>query len=340
MNVYDRKFIFIAISILIANELILQIIVFFVSAHKLFDFSQLDILAAPSRETFVQGTHFLSIIGIFKNEADVMKEWLGHHVSQGVDHFYLVNNGSTDDFMKVLAPFIAAKIVTLVNDTRKHSQTQFMIEFTYRYQNETTWFMHIDLDEFLYVRPQHGRGNTIASALKNITSDLKKNGKELAAIITPWTVFGSSGHTTQPDSVRKGFTKCKLRPKLDTKYIVRAAFLEVGEFYHHFPILEKNNRGEVLDACGQKWDDMVYQYRDKMEPEKRCNFESQFFVLNHYRIMSLDRFKKVKMNRGDVLLAKHENDRDNLEYFYDIDKRFGLNNCPELKKMVEKEEKK
>lgn len=42
--------------------------------------------------------YFLTCLAIFKNEAMNLKEWLDHHLWQGVEHFYLINNGSEDDY--------------------------------------------------------------------------------------------------------------------------------------------------------------------------------------------------------------------------------------------------
>ena len=57
----------------------------------------------------------LSICAFFKNEARYLKEWIEYHRLIGVDHFYLYNNGSTDDFKRVLNPYVRKGVVTLVN---------------------------------------------------------------------------------------------------------------------------------------------------------------------------------------------------------------------------------
>lgn len=46
----------------------------------------------------------VSLCLIFKNEAPFLKEWLDYHLTIGVDHFYLYNNNSDDDFKRVLRP--------------------------------------------------------------------------------------------------------------------------------------------------------------------------------------------------------------------------------------------
>ena len=39
--------------------------------------------------------YYLSVLAIFKNEKHIMKEWLLHHMKEGVEHFYLIDNGDS-----------------------------------------------------------------------------------------------------------------------------------------------------------------------------------------------------------------------------------------------------
>ena len=41
----------------------------------------------------------LSLIAIFKNESHILKEWIEHYINEGVDKFYLIDNGSTDNYI-------------------------------------------------------------------------------------------------------------------------------------------------------------------------------------------------------------------------------------------------
>ena len=52
-----------------------------------------------------QRKHRVALCLIFKNEAPFLKEWLDYHLALGVDHFYLYNNNSDDDFREVLRPY-------------------------------------------------------------------------------------------------------------------------------------------------------------------------------------------------------------------------------------------
>ena len=64
----------------------------------------------------------LSFCLIFKNEGPFLKEWLDYHIVVGVDHFYLYNNNSDDNFREVLEPYIKDGIVTLIEWPYDHSQ--------------------------------------------------------------------------------------------------------------------------------------------------------------------------------------------------------------------------
>ncbi len=51
----------------------------------------------------------------FRDESRYLAEWLEYHHAAGVDHFFLYNNFSSDDFLSVVQPRIAAGQVTLVD---------------------------------------------------------------------------------------------------------------------------------------------------------------------------------------------------------------------------------
>ena len=59
--------------------------------------------------------YYLTVGAIFKNESHCLQEWIEHHLYHGVEHFYLINDESTDEFMKILQPYINKDIITLYN---------------------------------------------------------------------------------------------------------------------------------------------------------------------------------------------------------------------------------
>ncbi len=57
--------------------------------------------------------YYLSICAIFKNEAAYLGEWIEFHRLAGVEHFYLYNNLSDDNYFSVLKYYIDKGTVTL-----------------------------------------------------------------------------------------------------------------------------------------------------------------------------------------------------------------------------------
>ena len=124
----------------------------------------------------------ISICGIFKNEAPFIKEWIEYHMLLGVEHFYLYNNNSEDNFIQVLQPYITTGIVTLIDWPTIPGQQASYEDFYKKYRHETQWVSFLDLDEFI-------------CPLKylDIPSWLQKF-KKYPIIMIYWKMFGTSGH--------------------------------------------------------------------------------------------------------------------------------------------------
>ena len=54
----------------------------------------------------------LAVVAILKNEGHYLKEWLDYHLLAGVDHFYLYDNDSSDNYDEIIAPYVKAGLVT------------------------------------------------------------------------------------------------------------------------------------------------------------------------------------------------------------------------------------
>lgn len=103
----------------------------------------------------------LSICAIFRNDAPYLKEWIDYHIIFGVEHFWLYNNNSDDDFDTVLAPYIQQGIVELIDWPSYESEDTFM-GFAFgtqikcyedglnRSKNVSKWLACIDTDEFIF----------------------------------------------------------------------------------------------------------------------------------------------------------------------------------------------
>jgi hypothetical protein len=45
----------------------------------------------------------ISVLAMFKNESSIIQEWLEHYLAEGVQHFYLIDNGTTDNTNYILS---------------------------------------------------------------------------------------------------------------------------------------------------------------------------------------------------------------------------------------------
>lgn len=57
----------------------------------------------------------LGLCAVFQNEDRFLKEWIEFHLQVGVQHFYLFNNLSTDNYREVLDPYIKKGTVELID---------------------------------------------------------------------------------------------------------------------------------------------------------------------------------------------------------------------------------
>ena len=123
----------------------------------------------------------ISICGIFKNESSFLKEWMEYHIMIGIDHFYMYNNNSEDDYLSVLQPYIDNGYVTLIQWTKEHAQMEAYKHFFEHYGQETQWMTFLDIDEFFVPR------------YKDDINDWIQDYEKYPVILVYWKMFGTSG---------------------------------------------------------------------------------------------------------------------------------------------------
>ena len=57
--------------------------------------------------------YFFSIVVYFKNERSHLLEWILHYKNWGVDHIFMIDNGSSDNYREIIIPFIQEGFITL-----------------------------------------------------------------------------------------------------------------------------------------------------------------------------------------------------------------------------------
>ena len=136
--------------------------------------------------------YYLSVCAIFRNEAAYLREWIEFHGLMGVEHFYLYNNLSDDEYSSVLKSYVDQEIVTLLDwpeTWRRKTQSDAYKDCLDRYRHESRWIAFIDLDEFLFA-PN-------AESLPDVLSKYES----FPGIVVNWQVYGSSGHKKKPEGL-------------------------------------------------------------------------------------------------------------------------------------------
>lgn len=148
----------------------------------------------------------VAIVAIVKNEGRFIKEWALFHALAGVRHFYIYDNGSTDDTCEKLNLALPHEAVTIIpwdqsltsgrGGSELHNQVLAFAHALANYGGAFRWMAFIDVDEFI-VPKMH---NSIDDALSEVS--------EAAHISLPWHMFGRSGHEATPaGGIVKNFLK-------------------------------------------------------------------------------------------------------------------------------------
>ncbi|MDG1377007.1 MAG: glycosyltransferase family 92 protein [Yoonia sp.] len=150
----------------------------------------------------------IAIVAIVKNEGRFIAEWARFHALAGVRHFYIYDNGSTDDTCTRLQSALPEDATTIIpwNQRLKsgrggaelHNQVFAFAHALANFGGKYRWMAFVDVDEFI-VPMQH---NSLDTALSDLAA--------ATHISLPWHMFGRSGHADMPDGgIVKNFLKRK-----------------------------------------------------------------------------------------------------------------------------------
>jgi glycosyltransferase involved in cell wall biosynthesis len=257
--------------------------------------------------------HELSVCLCIKNEAKYMEEFINHYLRQGVDHFYIVNNGSTDNIEEVIEGY--KDKITLITDNRDFQvltsdeswagHKRMLDEHIYpRIVHETKWAIIVDADEFMTGK----NGYTIKSYLDSLSEDI-------GCVYVLWNIYNpckeEDGSVCETFSTKKNVKRInhdcmaslswEIRNANDFgKSIIRTSMIDHGFklWIHKIPIIGKkiNNYGiEDHAPNNDNWNNIHYSEE---------NFKKANITLNHYAIRNLSDLNKKKSQLG-VVTHKH-----------------------------------
>ncbi|MEX1346018.1 MAG: glycosyltransferase family 92 protein [Candidatus Limnocylindrales bacterium] len=109
-----------------------------------------------------RGRFDVSVMAILKDEAPNMEEWLCHHMAIGVDHFFLYDNGSTDELHDVLKPYADHGVVTTIYFPMRGLQRDANNHVVRFFGDTTEWIAYVDIDEFLVPERDESIGDVLA----------------------------------------------------------------------------------------------------------------------------------------------------------------------------------
>jgi hypothetical protein len=252
----------------------------------------------------------LCLVAVFKNESEILDEWITHYIKEGVDNFFLINNNSSDNFKSIIDKY--GDIITLITDNTKHKQPILYQKHFYNLVKNYEWTIVCDLDEFIYSRNGFNTTKEYLSIVKEPCNQ----------ILIPWKMFGSNGFNTlekkEPNSVIKHFTTRRdyiNTIKIECKSIVRSKYLI------HFDIHNNRFIGDTVIPDYLNTPIKNSPFVDSSE----VILKSLNLHLNHYAIRSLDWFTRIKMTRGSAASVEGAIIKSKISYFYDYDKDTNFN---------------
>lgn len=166
-------------------------------------------------KSIMQKKYKVSICAIFKNESPYFREWIEYHKIVGIEHFYLYNNNSQDDYESVLTPYIADGAVTLIQWPMAQGQIPAYNDCIEKYSDETEWLSFIDIDEFIY-----------PNTTETVYDFLKPFQKNCPVVLAYWKCFGADGRIERDMNslVIEEFTKCREKYSTVSKIFYNTAY--------------------------------------------------------------------------------------------------------------------
>lgn len=249
--------------------------------------------------------HRVSLCLIFKNEAPFLKEWIDYHLTVGVDHFYLYNNNSEDNFRDVIESYVEEGVVTLIEWPEENSQFKCYKHCYENYRNESKWISFLDADEF------------ICPKYKCDINEWLNDFDKFHAVNIHWLMFCTGGvleHDFQKNVIEQ-YCACWEDFWTHGKCIINTRF-DIANFntwyIHHHTYMFRKICGirMVIPAINQFGYICTVDKTWGGGNNKRKNSNIQ---INHYFTKAWNVWSD-KMKMTDVLFAK--NPKSDLSYFF------------------------
>lgn len=248
------------------------------------------------RPNFERKKYYSTICAIFKNEGTYLKEWVEYNKLIGIDHIYLYNNNSTDNYLEVLAPYLQDKYITLKDWTRNQAQMEAYVDCIESFSGEANWIGFIDLDEFIV--PIHN----------NNMKDFLERFEQRPAVKIYWKLFGTSGleNRDRDGLVIEDFNSCWEKLVETGKCFYNTAYAfdysKTAGLHHNLWTIIGNIHTPPVNCF-----DRISQKEYEFLPSANVDIQ-----INHYFTKSYSEYIE-KSAKGDVYFEQNPH---NLDYFY------------------------
>lgn len=247
------------------------------------------LILGKKRKRINNPKYIFSICSIFKDEELALKEWIEYHLIIGVEHFYLYNNNSTDNYSSILTPYIEKGIVTLTDwPFTKEQQMPAYNDCFQKFKDDTQWLAFIDLDEFICPFYE--------TDIKQWISKYKK----YPSVYVYWKMFGTSGIVEHD---KKKLIVEQYINSWDRYYDIGKSIFNTSFDVYKFDKKYLHTVFGSINFCGKKFRiPPVNEFKKFVLWEvHRLPFEAKFSIqLNHYISKSYTEFTTKKRIRGDA----------------------------------------
>lgn len=229
----------------------------------------------------------VSLCLIFKNEAKYLREWIEYHKLIGVEHFYLYNNFSDDNFKDILKPYIDSNEVTLIDWPYQYAQIKAYEDAYKRFKDETQWIGFIDADEFVNIQ----RHDNIVTLLERY--------RRFPAVFFHWRMFGTSGHQEYDDRllITERFTSCW------------EDLTDVGKSFVNtdYTLSKINPHYAEMKFCGLPVFSVGLNKVPNIKFKTLCSVNAgKYGYINHYWSKSFSEYFYKDFSKGEVSSSQNE----------------------------------
>jgi hypothetical protein len=254
--------------------------------------------------------YYLSIGAIFKDEAGSMEEWLKHYILRGIDHFYLINDNSSDNYLEIVEKY-KDKITLFDFDKttdiyiKGGRQPRAYHKCFSPILKESEWFLICDLDEYVWCP----NGFCLKKELETLSD--KYN---CVHLLGPH--FGSNNHKNQPLEIVNSFDR-RQALSCDDKYTYEH---NIEKFLD--PIVKQMVKSNSVEFFGIHTHILKGEY--KILNEKKIPLNNCKFRLNHYMTQSEERWRN-NLKKTDACSRPLKNQpRSSMEQFFILNESYNL----------------